>query len=191
MHPVLFEVPTSSGTLPLYSHGVLLGVALIAGWYLVLARTRRLGVADAPVQSAFVVAALGALLGSRLAFALASPEQAAEVWSWTSGASSRWGAIAGAFVAGALALRGLSGSVRAHVADAAAPAFGVAIALGGLGCWLHGCAPGGEGHLHEAAFGLALAALALLGQRRGGRPGVLASTSVASYGAFCLVVAAL
>lgn len=187
MHPVLFELPTSTGPLPLYSHGALLGIALIAGWYLVLARTRRLGIADTPVQSALVAAALGAVLGSRLGFMALFPERAAEAWSWTSGAGSTWGAIGGALLAGSVALRALPRPTRGHIADAAAPAFGVAITLASLGCWLHGCAPGANGsQLYEAGCGLTIAALALLGQRRGGRPGVLASSSLSAYLAFCL-----
>jgi len=37
MHPILFRIPLPGGdTLPIYSYGVMLGLSLVAGWYLAL-----------------------------------------------------------------------------------------------------------------------------------------------------------
>jgi phosphatidylglycerol:prolipoprotein diacylglycerol transferase len=73
MHPVLFVIPGID--LPIFSYGVMLGLALVVGWIIVM----RLGVADGlpreKLQIGFIWAAVWAMIGSRVLFILTNLDQ--------------------------------------------------------------------------------------------------------------------
>ena len=77
MHPILFEIPTPWGALPIYVWGTMLGLPLCAGWVVV----SRLGAREAEkldpdrMANCFVVTAVGALMGARVLFVLTNPDR--------------------------------------------------------------------------------------------------------------------
>src|SRR5580698_10043220 len=55
--------------LPIYSYGVMLGVSLVAGWYLTLTLAERDGLPKEVMANCYVITALSAVVGSRLLYA--------------------------------------------------------------------------------------------------------------------------
>ncbi len=86
MHPILFEIPTPWGAIPIYSYGVMLGTSMILGWSIVM----RLGKKERYFRdsklnedflaNAFIVCALSALAGSRILYMMTNPGEF-DVWS--------------------------------------------------------------------------------------------------------------
>lgn len=142
MHPILLRFPASGIAIHAYSLMILLGCAgalWITAW-----RARREGM---EVNSVYGLAGwlfLGGLIGARLLYVLQHPETVrtvADLFRSQDGGNIFYGCILG----------GLTGSLiywRRHpfpfwrMADAVAPALAVGIALGRLGCFLHGCCYG-------------------------------------------------
>ena len=73
MHPVLFTIPGLD--LPIYSYGVMLGLSLIVGWNIVMHLGTRDGIPRQKLQTAFIWAAVSAMLGARVLFILTNLEQ--------------------------------------------------------------------------------------------------------------------
>src|SRR6185295_16314686 len=62
MHPILFEI----GNWPVYSYGVLLALAYLAGLQLAVARARRAGLDAARVMDLGIYLIIAALVGAKL-----------------------------------------------------------------------------------------------------------------------------
>jgi phosphatidylglycerol:prolipoprotein diacylglycerol transferase len=147
MHPVLAELPTPWGPLPIYSYGVMLGTSLIVAWYFVMYQgTRKEGLSRDQMANAFITTAVAAIVGARLLFILTNPEE------FTSPA--RWFALReGGLVAYGGFLGGLAGSIGYWVfarrdkplsalgawADVVAPTLGLGLLFTRIGCYLFGC----------------------------------------------------
>ncbi|MBI5489809.1 MAG: prolipoprotein diacylglyceryl transferase [Deltaproteobacteria bacterium] len=138
MHPVLFKVPLLG--LEVYSYGVLLGVSLLAGWFLTHYWSRKEGLPRETVADTFVLAALGGLLGARLLYVAIDYEEfrnPLHVIQLNHGGLMAWGGLLGGALVSWIFLR------RKNVCalpwfDAAAPSVLLGMALLGLGSFLHG-----------------------------------------------------
>ena len=72
MHPVLFQLHTPFGNHPIYAYGLMLGLAVLAGWYVMHLAARRLRIDERVVENAYAFGALAALVGGRLAYVAAN-----------------------------------------------------------------------------------------------------------------------
>lgn len=124
------------GVLRVGAWGAALAIAAAAAWWLGLRLSRSAGFAQEVGARALVAAALGALAGARVGYAWAA---GASVVGDPSGEGlSLVGALAGGSLAAALTARAAR-VPAAPLLDAFAPGAALAIAIGRIGCWLHGC----------------------------------------------------
>ena len=162
---VMRDKTIESPNLPMFSYGVLLGLALIAGWFVSLRIADKGGLPKDTVATAYVIGAISAILAARFTHVafhwedfdswsepvkhLTASEKGksalsnflARVLSLRSGGLSTYGGMLGALGATLLFLRSNAQDVPAAFrrwADALAPAFGVGTLFVGLGAYLHG-----------------------------------------------------
>jgi phosphatidylglycerol:prolipoprotein diacylglycerol transferase len=123
------------GPLRISPHGIATAVGFLAGARLLLARTRAAGIADEVMHSMLTRAALGALIGARVAYAVNhfseydNPLEVLQVWQ---GGLSLFGGITGGILAALPVVR----RERIHfwpLMDAAAPGLALGIAIGRVG----------------------------------------------------------
>ena len=123
------------GPLSISPHGIGIAVGFIAGAWLLLPKTREMGIPDDDVYSMLTRAAIGAVVGARLAYFVNhysdfdSPLDVFRVWE---GGISLLGGFIGAivFTAPAMRRRGLS---FWKVMDACAPGMALGVVLGRIG----------------------------------------------------------
>src|SRR5436309_157770 len=68
MRPVLFYIPLVH--LPIFSYGVMLGLSLIVGWYIVLGLCARDGMDKEEMGRLYVTTAVGSVTSARLLYIL-------------------------------------------------------------------------------------------------------------------------
>ncbi|MGH9119881.1 MAG: prolipoprotein diacylglyceryl transferase [Acidimicrobiales bacterium] len=123
------------GPLAISPHGVGIAVGFLAGAWLLLPAARRRGITDEQVYALLVRAAVGAVIGARLAYVVNhvgefdSPLQWFAIWR---GGISLLGAIAGGVLASLPRLRAY-GLPFWSTMDAAVPGLALGIAIGRLG----------------------------------------------------------
>jgi len=123
------------GPLAISPHGIGIAVGFLAGARLMLPATRRRGITDDQVYALLVRAAVGAVVGARLAYVVNhlgsfdSPLEWLAVWE---GGISLLGGIAGAILAALPRLR-KEGLSFWKVMDAAVPGLALGIAIGRVG----------------------------------------------------------
>ncbi|MFP5376147.1 MAG: prolipoprotein diacylglyceryl transferase [Acidimicrobiia bacterium] len=123
------------GPLSVSPHGIGIAAGFLAGARLLLPATRRAGVADDDVYALLTTAAVGAIVGARLAYVVNHPSdfdsvvEAAKVWE---GGISLLGGFFGAILATAPGMRrrGLS---FWKLMDAAAPGMALGVVVGRVG----------------------------------------------------------
>lgn len=128
------------GPLSLSPHGVFIAIGFMVGVRFMLPQTRARGIADDTIYPLFTTAAIGALVGARLAYVLnhpsdyASPLEVLQVWQ---GGISLLGGMFGAVLASLPGIRARKLSLWT-VMDAAAPAMALGVAVGRTGDLLIG-----------------------------------------------------
>ncbi len=162
---VMRDKTIDAPNLPMFSYGVLLGLALIAGWFVALRTADKGGLPKDTVATAYVIGAISAILAARFTHVafhwedfdtwsepvkhLTASEKGksalsnflARVLSLRSGGLSTYGGMLGALGTTLWFLRSNAEDVPSAFrrwADALAPAFGVGTILVGLGAYLHG-----------------------------------------------------
>jgi phosphatidylglycerol:prolipoprotein diacylglycerol transferase len=123
------------GPLSVSPHGIGIAAGFVAGAALLFPRTRRLGIPDDDVYSLLTRAAVGSILGARLAYVVnhsSDFESLAEVAKVWEGGISLLGGFFGAVLAAAPAMhrRGIS---FWKVMDAAAPGMALGVVVGRVG----------------------------------------------------------
>jgi phosphatidylglycerol:prolipoprotein diacylglycerol transferase len=123
------------GPLRISPHGIATAIGFLAGARLLLVRTRSAGIADEVVHSMLTRAALGAIVGARVAYAANhlsdydNPLEVLQVWQ---GGLSLFGGITGGILAAVPVVR--SERMRFWpLMDAAAPGLALGIAVGRIG----------------------------------------------------------
>src|SRR5688572_9888437 len=105
MHPILFEIPTPWGELPIYSYGVMLGTSMIVAWYVVMWLGEREGLHREALANTFIITAVSAIVGARLLYVLTNPNEfdsIGDLFALRRGGLVAYGGFLGGFV-GALA----------------------------------------------------------------------------------------
>lgn len=152
MHPILFEIPTPWGALPIYSYGVMLGTSMILGWSIVMYFGRREAYFVDPkrnedfLANAFIVCALSALAGSRVLYMLTNPQDfdtITQFFAFRRGGLVAYGGFLGGFFAAIYWVRMRQGIGLLRFSDGAAPALALGLGLTRIGCYLYGCDFGG------------------------------------------------
>jgi phosphatidylglycerol:prolipoprotein diacylglycerol transferase len=141
MHPILFEI----GNWPVYSYGVLLALAYLAGLQLAVFRAKRAGVDPARIMDLGIYLIIAALIGAKLMLVIVDfryfQAQPRELLSLVRAGGVFYGGLLAAFATGMW----LVGKYKLPVwttADLIAPGIALGHVVGRLGCLLAGCCYG-------------------------------------------------
>src|SRR5579871_849589 len=139
MRPVLFWLPLH---IPIYSYGVMLGLWLTVGWYLVLNLCERDGMDRQEMGRLYTLTAICSLAASRVLFVLTNWGQFEDnffaifkVWN---GGLVAYGGFLGGFITGLVYC--LVKKIRLLAwADCVVPSLGTGLFFTRIGCLLFGC----------------------------------------------------
>ena len=141
MHPVLFEI----AGWPVYSYGVLLAAAYLAGLQLAVVRARNAGLDGAKVMDFGIYLIIAALVGAKLMLVVvdfsyyrANPR---EILSLARAGGVFYGGLIAALVVGLLLVKRYKLPVW-KTADLIAPGIALGHVIGRIGCLLAGCCYG-------------------------------------------------
>lgn len=141
MHPVLFEV----GGWPVYSYGVLLAAAYLAGLQLAVVRARRAGLDAAKVMDFGIYLIIAALVGAKLMLIVvdfpyyrANPR---EILSLARAGGVFYGGLIAALIVGLLLVRRYKLPIW-KTSDLIAPGIALGHVIGRMGCLMAGCCYG-------------------------------------------------
>jgi phosphatidylglycerol:prolipoprotein diacylglycerol transferase len=150
MHPILFEI----GSWPVYSYGVLLALAYLAGLQLAVIRARRWGLNATKVMDFGIYLIIAALVGAKLMLVAVDFDyfraQPRELLSLVRAGGVFYGGLLGALAVGLWLVRRYGLPVWT-TADLFAPGIAVGHVVGRLGCLLAGCC---YGQPTDAAWGI-------------------------------------
>src|SRR5580692_4129641 len=141
MHPILFEI----GSWPVYSYGILLAAAYLAGLQLAVVRARRAGLDSARVMDLGIYLIIAALVGAKLMLVLtdfgyfrANPR---ELLSLVRAGGVFYGGLLAAVAIG-FWLMGRYRLPAWTTADVIAPGIALGHVIGRFGCLMAGCCYG-------------------------------------------------
>ena len=141
MHPILFRI----GPWPVYSYGVLLALAYLAGLQLAVVRARRAGLDAARVMDLGIYLIIAALVGAKLMLIAVDfqyfRQQPRELFSLVRAGGVFYGGLLAAFFVGIWLLRRYGLPVW-RTADLIAPGIALGHVIGRFGCLLAGCCYG-------------------------------------------------
>jgi len=141
MHPILFEV----GNWPVYSYGVLLALAYLAGLQLAVMRARRAGLDSARIMDLGIYLIIAALVGAKLMLVIVDfgyfRDHPRELLSLVRVGGVFYGGLIFALLAGLWLVRRYKLPVWS-AADMYAPGVALGHIIGRLGCLLAGCCYG-------------------------------------------------
>jgi phosphatidylglycerol:prolipoprotein diacylglycerol transferase len=135
------QVSYEATSLPIYAYGVMLGLSLVAGWYLTLPLAERDGLPRETMANCYVVTALAALAGSRILYALTNADEFKSPWDLF--ALRNGGLVAyGGFIGGLVGSWAYLSPKRIRLlawADDAVPSLASGLLITRIGCYLFGC----------------------------------------------------
>ena len=141
MHPILFKF----GNWPVYSYGVLLALAYLAGLQLAVVRARRMGLDGAKVMDLGIYLIIAALVGAKLMLIAVDfnyfRTQPRELMSLVRAGGVFYGGLLAAFAVAIVLVRRYQLPLW-PTADAIAPGIAVGHIVGRFGCLLAGCCYG-------------------------------------------------
>jgi phosphatidylglycerol:prolipoprotein diacylglycerol transferase len=141
MHPILFRI----GNWPVYSYGVLLAIAYLAGLQLAVVRARRAGLDGARVMDLGIYLIIAALVGAKLMLIAVDfsyfRNQPRELLSLVRAGGVFYGGLIAAFLVGSWLVRRYRLPLWT-TADAIAPGIALGHIVGRFGCLLAGCCYG-------------------------------------------------
>src|SRR5688572_12113526 len=129
------------GPFEVRSWGVAFAVSLVVGSILFIRRAEARGLERELAVRACIAAAVGGVIGARIAWVLLHPSVAGTLggaFAFYGGGLSVWGGLGGAFVGVKVASRNDGVSLR-EIADHAAPSFALSVLFVRLGCFFEGC----------------------------------------------------
>lgn len=155
MHPILFEIPSPWGTIPIYSYGVMLGLSMIVAWYVSMyIGARREGMQREQMANAFITTAVLALVGARLLYVITNPQDFAgdplRIFALREGGLVAYGGFLGGLFGSWIYWRKKEVSLLAW-ADVVSPPLALGLCFTRIGCYLYGCDFGAP--LEEGASG--------------------------------------
>lgn len=128
-------------SLPIYSYGVMLGLSLVVGWYLVLGLTERQGLPRDRMADCYVFTAFAAIIGSRVLYIVTNLDEfptLASMLKLRSGGLVAYGGFLGGLLGSMIFLFRNNFSLWTW-ADAAVPALGTGLGITRTGCYMYGC----------------------------------------------------
>jgi phosphatidylglycerol:prolipoprotein diacylglycerol transferase len=141
MHPILFEI----GDWPVYSYGVLLALAYLAGLQLAVVRARRAGLDGARIMDLGIYLIIAALVGAKLMLVAVDFDlfrrQPRELLSLVRAAGVFYGGLLAAFAVAVILIRRYRLPLWTTT-DVFAPGIALGHVVGRLGCLLAGCCYG-------------------------------------------------
>ena len=141
MHPILFEI----GNWPVYSYGVLLALAYLAGLQLAVVRARRRQIDATKVMDLGIYLIIAALVGAKLMLVAVDFDyfrsQPRELLSLVRAGGVFYGGLLAALAVGLVLVRRYKLDAWT-VADLTAPGIALGHVVGRLGCLLAGCCYG-------------------------------------------------
>lgn len=141
MHPTLFKI----GNWPVYSYGVLLALAYLAGLQLAVVRARKAGLDSSRVMDLGIYLIIAALVGAKLMLIAVDfnyfRNQPRELLSLVRAGGVFYGGLLAALVVGLLLVRRYQLPAWT-TADVVAPGIALGHIVGRLGCLLAGCCYG-------------------------------------------------
>ena len=141
MHPILFEI----GNWPVYSYGVLLALAYLAGLQLAVVRARRAGLDAARIMDLGIYLIIAALVGAKLMLVIVDfgyfRDRPGELLSLVRVGGVFYGGLIFALLAGLWLVRRYRLPVWS-AADMYAPGVALGHVIGRMGCLLAGCCYG-------------------------------------------------
>jgi len=142
MHPVLLRIPVVD--LPIYSYGVMLGLSLVVGWYIVLGLCERDGMDREKMGRLYVWTAACSVAGSRLLYVLTNLDRFdsfIDVFKVNQGGLVAYGGFIGGFLCGIVYCRVHKIRLLSW-ADCVVPSLGTGLAITRIGCFLYGLSLG-------------------------------------------------
>lgn len=146
MKPVLFEIPGIE--MPIYTYGVMLGLSLVVGYYLVTFLAKKDGLPADALTGCYVWTAVFALVGARLLYIATNlPDffgdegNIADLFNVRKGGLVAYGGFLGGFAGSWIYTRRRKLPLLTW-ADAAVPALALGLALTRVGCLCYGCCYG-------------------------------------------------
>lgn len=141
MHPILFRIPFIE--LPLYSYGIMLGLSLVVGWFLVMKLGGDDGLPKEKMESCFVWTAVAAILGSRVLYILTNPSEyengeILDLVNLRKGGLVAYGGFLGGFLGSWIYLR-IQKIRLLPWADVVVPTLATGLGITRLGCLMFGC----------------------------------------------------
>ncbi|HKW01893.1 MAG TPA: prolipoprotein diacylglyceryl transferase [Vicinamibacterales bacterium] len=138
MHPILFEI----GGWPVYSYGVMLALAYLAGLQLAVVRARRAGLDATKMMDFGIYLIIAALVGAKLMLIVVDwrhfKAQPGELLSLVRAGGVFYGGLIAAFITGLWLVRRYRLPVWT-TADLIAPGIALGHIVGRFGCLLAGC----------------------------------------------------
>jgi phosphatidylglycerol:prolipoprotein diacylglycerol transferase len=141
MHPVLFTIPGID--LPIYSYGVMLGLSLVVGWYLVMYLGKQDGLPRDKLASCYVWCAISAMIGSRVLYIVTNLDEFADgslfdLVNVRKGGLVAYGGFLGGFIGSWIYLRRMKIRLMPW-ADIVVPTLASGLGITRIGCFLYGC----------------------------------------------------
>lgn len=140
MRPVLFQIPFLH--LPIFSYGVMLGLSLVVGWYIVLALCERDGMDREEMGRLYVWTAICSVASARFLYIVTNwthfamnPLDVFKVWQ---GGLVAYGGFIGGLLTGIIYCRIHKIRLLAW-ADCVVPSLGTGLMFTRIGCLLFGC----------------------------------------------------
>lgn len=141
MHPILFQI----GSWPVYSYGVLLALAYLAGLQLAVVRARKRGIDGAKIMDFGIYLIIAALVGAKLSLIAVDYQyfrsQPSELFSLVRAGGVFYGGLIAAFLVGLWLVRRYRLPVWT-TADLVAPGIALGHVVGRFGCLMAGCCYG-------------------------------------------------
>lgn len=131
----------TTGPLPIYSYGVMLGLSLVVGWYLTLGLAERDGLPKETMANCYVVTAVAAVAGSRILYVLTNLHEfdsIGSIFAMRRGGLVAYGGFLGGFI-GSLAFLRYHRLPLLPWADVAVPSLASGLMITRIGCYLFGC----------------------------------------------------
>lgn len=141
MHPILFKIPIID--LPIYSYGVMLGLSLVVGWYIVMYLGKKDGIPQEKLGNCYIWTAVSAIVGARLLYVITNfgdfrDAGFIDMINVRKGGLVAYGGFLGGFVGSWIYLR--SQKIRLLPwADVVVPSLGSGLGITRIGCLLYGC----------------------------------------------------
>jgi phosphatidylglycerol:prolipoprotein diacylglycerol transferase len=141
MYPVLFTIPGIN--LPIYSYGVMLGLSLVVGWYLVMYLGKSVGLRQDKMASCFIWTIIAAILGARFLYIITNFSDYKDANLFDMLNLRKGGLVAyGGFLGGTLGSWIYLKKNGMHFfpwADCVAPTLCSGLGITRIGCFLYGC----------------------------------------------------